>query len=171
MHKWVYFWLCSINNFCDVCFSLWLACTDIVSSTLSLVPLAPASCWSVRGGQGHEQSVSLGIRISVLALLRISWRSQGTRKEKDLFFSGSCISASVGLMFSSASVFIMHTHTCYTLQLWFHGHPCWFVRASWEIRATRGTVNVGVYFLFFFVQFNGRKVEEVKQTWKRRGKI
>lgn len=74
-------------------------------------------------------------------------------------FSGACV-------FSSASVFVMHTHTCYTLQLWFHGHPCWFVRASWEIRETRGTFNVGVYFLFFFVQFNGRKVEEgeTKQT-------
>lgn len=119
------FWLRYINNFCDICFSLWLARTYIVPSSLSLVPVAHDSCWSVRGGQGHEQSFSLGIRFCVSALLRISWRNQDTRMRKALFFwlfyqccSGVCV-------FSSASVFVMLSHICYTIQLWLHGCPCW----------------------------------------------
>ncbi len=140
----------------------------IVSSTLFLVPIMLDSFWSMRGGQGLEQSFSLGIRICVPAPLRISGRNQGAGEEKAQVFwllyhcsRGVCV-------FSSASAFVMHTRTCYTLQLWFHGRPCLFVRASWEIRETQGTFNVGVYFLYFFVQFNGKKVEEGETKQMRR---
>ncbi len=134
----------------------------IVSSSLFLVPIVLDSFW---GGQGLEQ------RTCVLAPLRISGRTQGAGKEKAQVFwlmyhcsRGVCV-------FSSASAFVMHTRTCYTLQLWFHGHPCLFVRASWEIRLTQGTFNMGVYFLYFFVQFNVKNVEEgeIKQR-RRKGK-
>lgn len=136
--------------------------THTLFPLLFLVPIVHA--FGLRGGQG------LGIRICAPAPLRISGGNQDAGKENAQVFwllyhcsSGVCV-------FSSASVFVMHTRTCYTLQLWFHGRPCLLVRASWEIRETQGTFNVGVYFLNFFVQFNSRKVEEreTKQMQRKR---
>lgn len=165
-----------INNlvFGFVTWIIFVILSFIHTHTYCVLYTVPCSSrtWQLLVYEGRaEQSFSLGIRICVPTPLRISWRNQGAGKAKAQVFwllyhccGGVCV-------FSSASAFVMHTRTCYTLQLWFHGRPCLFVRASWEIRETRGTFNVGVHYLYFFVQFHDRKVEEGETKLMRKKRV